>query len=156
MHKHRDIYYNLQFCAEIPVRESNSVAWHLGFFSCANVNEEKQKWLLCLCITKKQMLTQFLINNLGLGFLMSDEYKKGFLSLRVCAIFTCFFFPLSSHLTFLSPFPLYFFLTDTWFQFIFSDLFSFIFINSCSLYILLFLAPIYVAICIHCKKGVVL
>lgn len=53
----------------------------------------------------KQMLTQFLINNLGLRFLLSDEHKKeGFCHYGYMQ-FLLVFLPLFSHLTFLSVFP---------------------------------------------------
>lgn len=86
---------------------------------------------------------------------MSDEHKKEVFCHYGYMQFLLVFLPVFTFdLSFC--FPLYFFLTDTWFQFVLCDLFSFIFINSCSLYVSLFLAPIYVTICIHCKEEVVL
>lgn len=116
----------------------------------------KRNWSSYLCITKSRCRVSD--KWLGLRFLMSDEDRKVFVIAGYIHFLTCF--SLTWHLSaltlpFLFPFPLYFFLTDTWLQFTHCYLFALTplactFYFSCTY---LFPAPI---VCILCKEEVVL
>lgn len=100
----------------------------------------KRNWSSYLCITKSRCRVSD--KWLGLRFLMSDEDRKVFVIAGYIHFLTCF--SLTWHLSaltlpFLFPFPLYFFLTDTWLQFTHCYL-----LRSLLLPVLFtFLAPIY-------------
>lgn len=104
----------------------------------------------CLCITKSRCGISH--KCLGLQFLVSNE-DKIFVIAGYLRFLTCF--SITSHMSdltlpFLFPFPLFFFLADTWIQFILCYLFALILFPI----LFTFLAPIYVTICILCKEEV--